>query len=118
MSKYRYRTISFLSDYGLVDEFVGVCGFWQSPGWRRELTWWLLPRHRSRGFAQEASQAVVAHAYDVFGWESVETYMDIKGIPPASELFTNRFTGHVKLTDAEWSQVDQRVRGFLPAMRG
>src|SRR5438309_674393 len=22
---YRYRTISFLSDYGLVDEFVGVC---------------------------------------------------------------------------------------------
>ncbi|MCW3042134.1 MAG: hypothetical protein JWL57_292 [Actinobacteria bacterium] len=25
MSNYRYRTISFLSDYGLVDEFVGVC---------------------------------------------------------------------------------------------
>ena len=25
MSDYRYRTISFLSDYGLVDEFVGVC---------------------------------------------------------------------------------------------
>ena len=57
------------------DELVGVCGFWQSPGWRRELTWWLLPRYRSRGFAQEASQAVVAHAYDVFGWASVETYM-------------------------------------------
>jgi S-adenosyl-L-methionine hydrolase (adenosine-forming) len=25
VSDYRYRTISFLSDYGLVDEFVGVC---------------------------------------------------------------------------------------------
>jgi S-adenosylmethionine hydrolase len=25
VSNYRYRTISFLSDYGLVDEFVGVC---------------------------------------------------------------------------------------------
>ena len=25
MSTYRFRTISFLSDYGLVDEFVGVC---------------------------------------------------------------------------------------------
>ena len=25
MSNYRFRTISFLSDYGLVDEFVGVC---------------------------------------------------------------------------------------------
>ena len=57
------------------DELVGVCGFWQSPGWRRELTWWLLPRHRSRGFAQEASEAVVAHAYDEFGWSSVESYM-------------------------------------------
>ena len=32
-------------------ELVGVCGFWQAPGWRRELTWWLLPRYRSRGFA-------------------------------------------------------------------
>lgn len=50
--------------------------------------------------------------------QSVETYMNIKGIPPAAELFTNRFSGHIKLTDAEWSQVDQRVRGFLPAMRG
>ena len=25
MSNYRFRTITFLSDYGLVDEFVGVC---------------------------------------------------------------------------------------------
>ena len=56
-------------------EFVGVCGFWQAPGWRRELTWWLLPRHRSRGFAQEASEAAVTHAYDQFGWPTVETYM-------------------------------------------
>jgi RimJ/RimL family protein N-acetyltransferase len=56
-------------------ELVGVCGFWQAPGWRRELTWWLLPRYRSRGFAQEASEAVVEHAYAVFGWPSVETYM-------------------------------------------
>jgi RimJ/RimL family protein N-acetyltransferase len=57
------------------NELVGVCGFWQAPGWRRELTWWLLPRYRSRGFAQEASEAVVEHAYAVFGWPIVETYM-------------------------------------------
>ncbi len=36
---------------------------------------WRLPRSRSRGFAQEASQAVVAHAYEAMGWPSVETYM-------------------------------------------
>ena len=34
-----------------------------------------MPRYRSRGFAQEASQAVVAHAYETSGWASVETYM-------------------------------------------
>jgi NitT/TauT family transport system substrate-binding protein len=50
--------------------------------------------------------------------KSVETYMDIKGIPPAAELFTNRFVGSVKLTEAEWKEVGERVRKTLPAMRG
>jgi len=50
--------------------------------------------------------------------QSVETYMDIKGIPPADQLFTNRFVGSVKLGDAEWSEVEQRVRSTLPSMRG
>jgi [ribosomal protein S5]-alanine N-acetyltransferase len=56
-------------------DLVGVCGFWQGKGWPRELTWWLLPAARGAGLAHEASQAAVAHAYEVFGWPDVETYM-------------------------------------------
>jgi NitT/TauT family transport system substrate-binding protein len=50
--------------------------------------------------------------------ESVESYMDIKPLPPVAQLFTNQFVGSVKLTDAEWAQVEQRVRSTLPTMRG
>jgi [ribosomal protein S5]-alanine N-acetyltransferase len=59
-------------------DLIGVCGFWQGHGWPRELTWWLLPTARGAGYAQEASRAAVAHAYDVFGWPIVETYMNDK----------------------------------------
>jgi NitT/TauT family transport system substrate-binding protein len=50
--------------------------------------------------------------------QSVETYMEMKNLPPAAELFSNRFVGSVKLTDAEWSQTEQRVRSTLPSMKG
>lgn len=53
---------------------LGVCGFWQGRGWPRELTWWLLPEARGRGYALEASRVVIEHAYAGFGWESVQTY--------------------------------------------
>lgn len=54
---------------------LGVCGFWQAPGWPRELTWWLLPEARGTGFAQEASRAVLHCAYADWGWHAIETYM-------------------------------------------
>ena len=50
--------------------------------------------------------------------QSVETYMDIKTVPPVDKLYTNQFVGSVKLSDAEWTAVEQRVRGTLPAMKG
>jgi ribosomal-protein-alanine N-acetyltransferase len=56
-------------------ENVGTCGFWQGKGWRRELTWWLLPEARGTGLAQEASVAAIAHAYSTLRWPVVETYM-------------------------------------------
>ena len=62
-------------------DHVGVCGFWQGKGWPRELTWWLLPEVRGMGIAQEASSAAIAHAYDVFGWHTVETYMNDSNKP-------------------------------------
>lgn len=58
------------------DDVLGVCGFWQGRGWPRELTWWLLPSARGHGYALEASRAAVNHAYGVFGWPEVQTYMD------------------------------------------
>ena len=57
------------------NDLVGACGFWQGKGWTRELTWWLLPEARGKGLASEASLAVISHAYKVFGWDKVETYM-------------------------------------------
>ena len=57
-------------------DLVGVCGYWQGNGWPMELTWWLLPRVRGGGIAQEASLAALEHAYRVFGWPVVETYMN------------------------------------------
>ncbi|MBI3630888.1 MAG: GNAT family N-acetyltransferase [Candidatus Sungbacteria bacterium] len=56
-------------------DLVGVCGYWQGKGWPRELTWWLLPRARGCGLAHEASVAAIHHAYQIFGWPVVETYM-------------------------------------------
>jgi NitT/TauT family transport system substrate-binding protein len=50
--------------------------------------------------------------------QSVETYMGIKNVPPAKELYTNQFVGSVKLTPSEWSEVEQRVKKELPSMRG
>lgn len=46
-------------------------------GWpRSEVTWWIAPSGRGQGFATEASRAVISFAYDVLGWELVETHMD------------------------------------------
>ena len=43
--------------------------------------------------------------------------MDIKPVPPPAQLYTNQFVGSVKLTEAEWAQVEARVRASLPSMR-
>jgi RimJ/RimL family protein N-acetyltransferase len=38
-----------------------------------ELTFFTIPEHRRRGFAEEAARAALAHAYDVWDWPEVET---------------------------------------------
>jgi [ribosomal protein S5]-alanine N-acetyltransferase len=70
---------------------VGVCGFWQGKGWPRELTWWLLPEARGQGLAQESSLAAVAHAYNSFKWDVVETYMNDDNI--AARTLVERLGG-------------------------
>lgn len=57
-------------------EQVGTCGFWQGKDWPVELTWWVLPEYRGQGIARDASVLAIAHAYDEFAWDQVETYMN------------------------------------------
>lgn len=63
---------------------VGVCGFWQGKDWPRELTWWILPEYRGKGIATEASKAAIYHAYNVFKWGTVNTYMNDENIAARS----------------------------------
>lgn len=56
---------------------IGGCGLWWPDGWpRSELTWWLLPSARGRGYATEASRAAIAFGYDALKWDLVQTHMD------------------------------------------
>ncbi|HUI16511.1 MAG TPA: ABC transporter substrate-binding protein [Alphaproteobacteria bacterium] len=47
--------------------------------------------------------------------QTVETYMGAKGTPPANSLFSDKFAGKIKLTDAEWTAVEARVGKYMPA---
>ena len=60
--------------------FLGTCGFWQGKDWPRELTWWLTPQARGKGFAYEASQAAINFAYEEFKWDGIHTYMNDENI--------------------------------------
>ena len=46
--------------------------------------------------------------------ETVMTYMDAKDLPPADRLFTNAFAGKTKLTAAQWAQVRDSVKRYIP----
>ena len=46
--------------------------------------------------------------------KAVETYMGATNVPPTQTLFTNKFVGAVKLTEAEWSEVEKRSEKYLP----
>jgi len=63
-------------------QMVGSCGLWWPQGLpRSELTWWLLPEGRGKGFATEASVSVIAFGYDVLHWNLVETHMNDDNFP-------------------------------------
>jgi len=56
---------------------VGSCGLWWPGGYpRSELTWWILPSARRKGFALEASRAAIRFGYDTLAWDLVETHMN------------------------------------------
>lgn len=92
-------------------DVVGVCGYWQGRGWPRELTWWLLPDYRGRGVALEASRAAIDHAYDVWGWDAVETYTNDDNTP-ARELVAR--LGGVQIDRRTFPDGQQRYLYRIP----
>jgi RimJ/RimL family protein N-acetyltransferase len=92
-------------------EVLGTCGFWQGKGWPRELTWWLLPQYRGRGYAKEASLAAVRHAYEVLGWPAVETYMSDFNSPALSLV---QGLGGQKVRRQTFPDGEQRNVYFIP----
>ena len=47
--------------------------------------------------------------------KTVETYMGVKNAAAdCDKLFTNKFVGAVKLTEAEWAEVEKRSEKYLP----
>jgi RimJ/RimL family protein N-acetyltransferase len=66
------------------NSLIGTCGFWKGKNWSKELTWWVMPEGRGKGVATEASKAAIDHAYMMFKWSSVETYMNDDNIAARS----------------------------------
>ena len=58
-------------------KMIGGCGLWWPEGYpRSELTWWIIPSARKKGFAKEASIAAIKFGYETLGWSLVETHMN------------------------------------------
>ncbi|HET7256635.1 MAG TPA: ABC transporter substrate-binding protein [Xanthobacteraceae bacterium] len=45
---------------------------------------------------------------------TVETYMGVKNLPKTDTMFTNKFVGSARLTDAEWKSIEERSAKYLP----
>lgn len=62
--------------------FMGGTGLAHPDDWPcHELTWWLMPASRGKGIATRASHAVINWAYDILGWDRVETHMRDENVP-------------------------------------
>jgi len=77
---------------------VGGCGLWWPEGYpRSELTWWIVPAFRRLGYAREASVAAIRFAYEVLGWDLVETHMNDENL--AARALAERLGGTVKVRE-------------------
>ena len=64
------------------EKVLGGAGLSHLDGWpSHELTWWLMPTARGKGFATEASRRVIDWAYDALNYDVVETHMRDENTP-------------------------------------
>jgi NitT/TauT family transport system substrate-binding protein len=68
----------------------------------------VVPAVRQHGLGYMDPDLVITTA------KTVETYMGVKNAPATDTLFTNKFVGAVKLTEAEWAEVEKRSEKYLP----
>ena len=74
-------------------DVLGGAGFAQDEGWPCELTWWLMPDARQKGYASEACGPIIDYAYDTLGWDTVQTFMRDQNAP--SHRLAQRLGGKV-----------------------
>src|SRR5215467_12939284 len=72
--------------------------------WRRSV----VPAVRQHGLGYMDPDLVATTA------KTVQTYMGVTNAPSTQTLFTNKFVGTVKLTEAEWAEVEKRSEKYLP----
>ena len=68
----------------------------------------MVPSFKNQGLGYMDPELVKVSA------ESVKTYMGVKNLPPLEKIYTNKFVGKIKLTDAEWASVEKRVAQYVP----
>jgi len=68
----------------------------------------MVPAFKEKGLGYQEPELMKITA------DSVQTYMGVKDLPPVEKLYTNKFVGSIKLTDAEWATVAARSDKYLP----
>ena len=59
------------------EEPLGIVGCWYPKGWpEREIGWAMFAEHEGKGIAFEAAQAVIDHAWNTLGWDTIVSYID------------------------------------------
>lgn len=77
---------------------LGIVGHWYPLGWPEKEVGWVLfdDAHEGRGIAAEAARAVIDHAWNVLGWETIVSYIDVgnaRSVALAERLGAVRDTG-------------------------
>ena len=92
-------------------EVIGGAGLGLPDGFpHHELTWFLFPEAQGKGYASEASRAVIAWGYDEAGFTPVMTYMRDENAP--AQALATRLGGKVIRRDTFLNGVTRDV--FAP----